>query len=551
MNPILQALSSGYGIKKILNYLSSSNPAAGKKIAEALSYGYPANEVLKYVMNAGKSIFSSLPKSNPLDNNIYNQMQYSIPEEIEGLAKVGFSLGAGYIGSQLIGGNDVPEPEAIDTSPQPIQPGPDIGQQMGQNVQAPVADAMQPTSATDIAQAAPALQPNIPQPTTTLFQQLTGNVNENEMREKFKGLDEKQKNELKFLGMISNQLEEKGKTINDPEVKQLGKKIKDVLKGKLDLTTQETARFKGQYPDIEQEDINDDGKGMKKAFDTIAGGTVSEKLYEGIFDSLRKGKDTYAGIKDPLIQKAKPFFDKGLIKSPQDLKDFVNQGPESLKKPANLIQVSYDPTPIENSKDYEKGDKVVSEDGNLVEIKGISGNNFLIEEDGKLKQVPMESLRGQPESIKKSKVVFDPSTVPEDQRSAQLAISIPLPDRSAIINMFHDGSFYLYKRKDGKPLDEDIVRRVIDGFDIPITSGESIMGGWNSEKGDSRGSASHKELVSMAQSLEKMSEGDDPTKPLIFEKITDSFTHGFLKEFQRLLKEAGRQFSAKPKKPKK
>lgn len=469
MNPILQALSSGYGIKKILNYLSSSNPAAGKKIAEALSYGYPANEVLKYVMNAGKSIFSSLPKSNPLDNNIYNQMQYSMPEEIEGLAKVGFSLGAGYIGSQLIGGNDVPEPEAIDTSPQPIQPGPDIGQQMGQNVQAPVADAMQPTSATDIAQAAPALQPNVPQPTTTLFQQLTGNVNENEMREKFKGLDEKQKNELKFLGMISNQLEEKGKTINDPEVKQLGKKIKDVLKGKPDLTTQETARFKGQYPDIEQEDINDDGKGMKKAFDTIAGGTVSEKLYEGIFDSLRKGKDTYAGIKDPLIQKAKPFFDKGLIKSPQDLKDFVNQGPESLKN------------------------QVITPEGDIADVIDQPGKTSKVSIDGKEKVYGTDDLVPVPDNEDEILNLYERliQAIPEGERSSVLNWVGFDPDRKKLSVRFHSGDAYNYE-----DIPDEFVKKLEEAGFLAKTTGGNYFGQW-AEGEASRGAGLHKLIMEL------------------------------------------------------
>jgi hypothetical protein len=123
-----------------------------------------------------------------------------------------------------------------------------------------------------------------------------------------------------------------------------------------------------------------------------------------------------------------------------------------------------------------------------------------------------------------------------------------MPDKSAIINMFHDGSFYMYKRKDGKPIDESIIRRIIDGQDIPMTTGESFMGAWNQENGDSRGSASHKELTSLAQDASKP---DDPSKPLVFEKITDLYTHGYLKEFFKLLKEANRNFSAKPKKTKK
>jgi len=145
---------------------------------------------------------------------------------------------------------------------------------------------------------------------------------------------------------------------------------------------------------------------------------------------------------------------------------------------------------------------------------------ILIEENGKVRQVPMDSLRSEPEAIKKAKIVFDPSKVPEKDRSAALAISLPMPDKSSIINMFHDGSFYVYKRKDGKPIEDSIIQRIIEGQDIPISTGETFMGAWNQDTGDSRGSASFKELTAMAQDA---NQPDDPTKPLIFESTFLSF----------------------------
>jgi len=160
----------------------------------------------------------------------------------------------------------------------------------------------------------------------------------------------------------------------------------------------------------------------------------------------------------------------------------------------------------------------------------------------------MSELRGQPKAIEDAEIVFDPSEVPENMKSAALAISLPLPDRSAILNMFHDGSFYLYKRKDGKPIDESIVRRIIDGTDIPMTKGSTFMGGWDPEDADSRGSANYKELTKMAQNEE---DEDDPNKPLVFQKITDSFVHGYIKQFMELLREATKHHGAKKPKEKK
>jgi len=217
---------------------------------------------------------------------------------------------------------------------------------------------------------------------------------------------------------------------------------------------------------------------------------------------------------------------------------------EETQEPTSIVE----PAKITKPQSIQKGESVVTEDGNIAEVKGTSGNNFLIEENGKVRQVPMESLKSQPEAIKKAKIVFDPSKVPESERSAALAISLPMPDKSAIINMFHDGTFYMYRRKDGKPIDDSIIRRIIDGQDIPISTGETFMGAWNQDNGDSRGSASYKELTAMAQDATKP---DDPSKPLIFSKIKDVFIHGYLKEAQRLLKETNRMFSAKAKKQKK
>jgi len=63
---------------------------------------------------------------------------------------------------------------------------------------------------------------------------------------------------------------------------------------------------------------------------------ITDSLYEGVFDSLKAGKDTLAGVKDPLIAKAKPYFEQGLINSPEDLKTLVNKGAQALK-PSGIV----------------------------------------------------------------------------------------------------------------------------------------------------------------------------------------------------------------------
>ena len=70
----------------------------------------------------------------------------------------------------------------------------------------------------------------------------------------------------------------------------------------------------------------DDQTGFKAAFDSLKDGGVSENLYLQAYDALQNGKDTIAGIKDPILQRAKEAFDAGLITSAADIKTFETDG---------------------------------------------------------------------------------------------------------------------------------------------------------------------------------------------------------------------------------
>lgn len=71
-------------------------------------------------------------------------------------------------------------------------------------------------------------------------------------------------------------------------------------------------------------------KNINEAFKQMGQG-ISENLYNGIFDSLEKGKKTFAGIKDPLLEAARPAYEAGQIKSVEDLKNFSDFWKKSLK----------------------------------------------------------------------------------------------------------------------------------------------------------------------------------------------------------------------------
>jgi N12 class adenine-specific DNA methylase len=56
------------------------------------------------------------------------------------------------------------------------------------------------------------------------------------------------------------------------------------------------------------------------------GNAMTNSLYTGLYDALVAGKSTFSGVKDPILTDARPAFDAGLIKSPDDLKRFYEQG---------------------------------------------------------------------------------------------------------------------------------------------------------------------------------------------------------------------------------
>jgi hypothetical protein len=61
--------------------------------------------------------------------------------------------------------------------------------------------------------------------------------------------------------------------------------------------------------------IADAFKGMGKA--------ISSNLYDGLYKALESGSDTFAGVKDPVLARARPAFEAGQIKSADDLRKFV------------------------------------------------------------------------------------------------------------------------------------------------------------------------------------------------------------------------------------
>lgn len=69
---------------------------------------------------------------------------------------------------------------------------------------------------------------------------------------------------------------------------------------------------------------------VRQGLQGIARG-ISDSFYDAAFTSLQAGKTTISGVNDPILTKAKPFFDVGRITSPEEFKSLVQSG--EINKP--------------------------------------------------------------------------------------------------------------------------------------------------------------------------------------------------------------------------
>lgn len=197
---------------------------------------------------------------------------------------------------------------------------------------------------------------------------------------------------------------------------------------------------------------------------------------------------------------------------------------------------------------------VVSSPQGIGEVKEIRNGQAIVEVDGKLTKVKEEDLQPEPEEVKKAKIEFNLEDVPEDLRSAPLnEVYAPAHRKHVTIKYNSDvgkdkSKRYIFFKKDGSPVDEDIIQKLREGSQLPVTSNETFWGAWNAKTQDSRGTVAYHELSKLAQ---KEGEEDDPSKPYWFEEEEEVFTHGYSKMAEKKLKEEEKKFNEAKKKRKK
>ena len=207
--------------------------------------------------------------------------------------------------------------------------------------------------------------------------------------------------------------------------------------------------------------------------------------------------------------------------------------------------------PQEQTKKLEKGSTVATPQG-VGEIKAIKEKSALIEINGKTVKVPVEELEREPEEVRNSTFDFDINSIPEHLRSAPLnEVYLPYDKRHVSVK-YNQGLKpvkYLYFRKDGQPISNDYINKIVEGIQLPISSGKSFWGAWSANESDSRGAANYEELVKNSQ---EEGEKDDPSKEYWFIKEEALYEHPYMEKFgKEELRRREKEFNEKNKKPRK
>jgi hypothetical protein len=495
MNFIGQALLGGYSNNQILRFLSNNYPLMKKFIGEATSQGHTEEEITKFIDNAMSSPLTSSTKIS--EYGIRNLKEKLRTEQIKRYGKAALNLAIPVAGMTI--GRFMSQAQNIAplTPPQPMPSG-----------------GLPPM----------AQGPNIPQNLPPIPPQI--------------GLPP-QGGPIAPSGM-----QPPTPPIGGPQAP---------AKQPSDLSIEGLRKQFAESPMAKEE-----GKILTAAKKMLAKPEMTANMTKEQVKSIFTLNDEEA---DAVL---KIFHDqtKGLYLKPEQ----AIQAPPKQQEPALESQVAkevprvsrealkqFEGTEMEFPKldisKIKKGDEVITPNNEIGNIEAFSGSGVLVNVDGKIKKLKVDELEGTPDFIKSAKIVIDPSQVEEAAKSAALGTVLESPDKTKLsISFGPSGEFYTYRRKDGKPIDEDILNRIKEGMTMPISTGDAFLGSWDAGIADSRGTVAINDIVKFAQ---KEGEADDPTKPLVFYKENTTYIHPYIKEMLNALMGLSKQYEKSKRKPKK
>lgn len=265
MMPIIQqALLMGYTAKQVLNFISSKMPDMKQGLENSRKSGYSDEDILRFIQGKIKVDKNAATKAKNAQDRYLSEIGIKTKEEKQAqkAKNIKGALGAAALGltayrmyqnysglasdAMNLFGMGRGEQQGPDPQPEPMP-----GQQVEDEATAPVTEAMQPGQA-------PIPTPEGPEPTQpqqlitqpeelavkgapqNLFNKLTQGLDT-------EGLSPLRQRQLSNYNLLARQLEEQGITENDPQAKELKKKIKSLFLKKPTMAEEEMGRFEEGY----------------------------------------------------------------------------------------------------------------------------------------------------------------------------------------------------------------------------------------------------------------------------------------------------------------
>lgn len=583
MNPVAQGLALGYSAQKLIGFLSKAFPSLAPRIKQAQRNGHSVEQVLGFL---SKTMETDLPKGTS-----QQEVLAATNKNKEQLTKHGLTLAASAVAAplaataarsvlaralphalapqaaSLANASNIPNPNALapqPTSPLPTAINPISQPQQNTSPQPPISPNVPNTP--QAAQQPPLSNANaasIPEPTN--IQQPEVISNPKEYLEKAGLLPDvdrmlKEKNTPEAIAAVLGIKQTKGKAQAkiDPELLRNIEEYAKTAPIQEQPQLQETEQLQEPIEQPkEQEKIN---KNKLEYSDDIYDSYGGEKFGEyvakhngnpvGVIEYSLQGDKVHLknievkedlkrqGIGTNLLDK----FKKDVVgKNKLILSDKTDEGSGFFK--------SYDKNSKSEAPKIEKN-SVVSSPNGVGEVKEIRNGQAIVEVDGKLHKVKEEELQPEPEEVKKAKIEFNLDDVDESLRSAPLnEVYAPAHRKHVTIKYNSDvgkdkSKRYIFFKKDGSPVDEDIIQKLREGSQLPVSSGKTFWGGWSADTQDSRGTVAYHELSKLAQ---KEGEEDDPSKPYWFEEEEEIFTHGYSKQSEKELIKEKKKFDEEEK----
>lgn len=120
-----------------------------------------------------------------------------------------------------------------------------------------------------------------------------------------------------------------------------------------------------------------------------AGKAITDNLYQGLFNALRGEINAFSKVNDPVLQRARPYFEAGLIQSPEDLRRFENEGYPQL--PVESAKIG-ETKPVEEIPELETKLEEVPPEALPVEVPAEENIPEPTPEPGAAKPSPLRTL---------------------------------------------------------------------------------------------------------------------------------------------------------------